>query len=493
VILTGRVTAQTFTTLHNFGSSYYDGLDPETGLMVLSGNTLYGTTDSGGTNGSGMVFGININQMGVAANLYSFTGIAGYNSQEYAINSDGVGPACLTLSGNILYGTTVSGGTNGNGTIFAINTDGTGFTNVHIFSATYANGRSIYTNSDGQFPLGCMILSGNTLYGTTLQGGTNGVGTVFSVKTNGMNFTLMHTFSSGATNLVGYTTNSDGRFPEAGLILSGNTLYGTTGGGGTNASGTIFAVNTDGTGFTILHFFSTFGINSSGFYTNSEGISPFATLLLSGNTLYGTTFFGGTNGNGTVFAVNTNGSGFTTMHTFTALVSGTNTDGVHSYGELILSGNMLYGTAERGGNWGNGTIFAINTNGTSFTTLHSFTALVSGINADGALPQAGLILSGNTLYGTADTGGSFDSGTVFSLSLPLPVPVILSTPQITVGKTNFTFLLSGPAGSNYVLQISTNLLNWSPVSTSTIPVSGTISLSNAISGYKQSFYRAYLK
>lgn len=263
--------------------------------------------------------------------------------------------------------------------------------------------------------------------------------------------------------------------------------------GGTNASGTVFAVNTDGTGFTILHFFSTFGINSSGFYTNSEGISPFATLLLSGNTLYGTTFFGGTNGNGTVFAVNTNGSGFTTMHTFTALVSGTNTDGVHSYGELILSGNMLYGTAERGGNWGNGTIFAINTNGTSFTTLHSFTALVSGINADGALPQAGLILSGNTLYGTADTGGSFDSGTVFSLSLPLPVPVILSTPQITVGKTNFTFLLSGPAGSNYVLQISTNLLNWSPVSTSTIPVSGTISLSNAISGYKQSFYRAYLK
>ena len=75
----------------------------------------------------------------------------------------------------------------------------------------------------------------------------------------------------------------------------------------------------------------------------------------------------------------------------------------------------------------------------------------------------------------------------------ITVPVILSAPQITGGKTNFTFLLSGPAGSNYVLQVSTNLLNWSPVSTSTIPVSGSITLSNAISGYNRRFYRVYLQ
>src|ERR1017187_2055984 len=74
----------------------------------------------------------------------------------------------------------------------------------------------------------------------------------------------------------------------------------------------------------------------------------------------------------------------------------------------------------------------------------------------------------------------------------LTVPLILSSPQI-VGKTNFTFQLSGPAGSNYVLQVSTNLLNWSSVSTSTIPVSGSTNLSNAISGYKQSFYRVLLQ
>jgi uncharacterized repeat protein (TIGR02543 family) len=70
---------------------------------------------------------------------------------------------------------------------------------------------------------------------------------------------------------------------------------------------------------------------------------------------------------------------------------------------------------------------------------------------------------------------------------------ILSAPQITSGNTNFTFLLSGPAGSNYVLQVSTNLLNWWSVSTSTIPASGSINLSNAINGYNRRFYRAYLQ
>jgi hypothetical protein len=81
------------------------------------------------------------------------------------------------------------------------------------------------------------------------------------------------------------------------------------------------------------------------------------------------------------------------------------------------------------------------------------------------------------------------TSSVVNVSVTLP-PVVLSAPQITVGKTNFAFLLSGPAGSNYVLQVSTNLLNWSSVGTSTIPVSGSVSVSNIISGYNRRFYRA---
>ena len=116
--------------------------------------------------------------------------------------------------------------------------------------------------------------------------------------------------------LIG-STNSDGALPYAGLILSGNTLYGTAI-GGTNGNGTVFAINTNGMGFTTLHTFTASDPNT---ITNSDGADPFAGLILSGNTLYGTADVGGTNGTGTVFAVNTNGTGFTTLYNFTATES----------------------------------------------------------------------------------------------------------------------------------------------------------------------------
>jgi len=93
----------------------------------------------------------------------------------------------------------------------------------------------------------------------------------------------------------------------------------------------------------------------------------------------------------------------------------------------------------------------------------------------------------------SNTYGSVTSSVVnVTVTLPIP-PVILLSPQLTIGKTNFTFLLSGPAGSNYVLQVSTNLSNWTPISTSTIPTIGTMSLTNLINNSKQGFYRVHLQ
>jgi hypothetical protein len=86
----------------------------------------------------------------------------------------------------------------------------------------------------------------------------------------------------------------------------------------------------------------------------------------------------------------------------------------------------------------------------------------------------------------------YGSVTSSVVNLTVTLPVILSEPQVT-GKINFMFVLSGPAGSNYVLQTSTNLLSWSSVSTSTIPVSGSMTLSNAISGYNRRFYRVFMQ
>src|SRR5437667_4168229 len=117
----------------------------------------------------------------------------------------------------------------------------------------------------------------------------------------------------------------------AGLVLSGDTLLGTAGYGGTYYRGTIFKINTNGTAFTNLYSFSP---------TNSGGAEPYAGLTLYGSTLYGTASAGGGSGNGTVFGINTDGTDFTVLHTFTA----TNDDGACPFGGLVLSGNTLYGT-----------------------------------------------------------------------------------------------------------------------------------------------------
>ena len=124
--------------------------------------------------------------------------------------------------------TTLHSFTGGNGTVFAVNTDGTGFTNLHSFTAL-SNPFGSGTNSDGANPYAGLILSGITLYGTALNGGGSGAGTVFSLNTDGTGFTNLHSFNSG----------SAGGYPYAGLILSGNTLYGTTSSGW----GTVFSLS----------------------------------------------------------------------------------------------------------------------------------------------------------------------------------------------------------------------------------------------------------
>src|ERR1022692_3794821 len=419
LILAGRVTAQTFTNLYSFtaistpSSTNSDGANPYAGL-ILSGNTLYGTAVLGGSSGQGTVFKVNTDGTSFT-NLHSFS----FNGYPYYTNSDGVNPyGGLILSGNTLYGTANQGGTNGSGTVFAVSTNGTGFTTLHSFTATPS--LSPYTNSDGAYPRAGLILSGTILYGTTFAGGSSGDGTVFKVNTDGTGFTTLYIFRAGSNNPSGYYTNSDGAGLYAGLILSGNALYGTAAGGGSSGKGTVFAVNTDGTGFTNLHSFTATS-SSLSHSTNSDGVEPLAGLILSCTTPYGTANGGGSSGNGTVFAVNTDGTGFTNLHSFTA-TSGSyrNSDGANPSAGLILSDTTLYGTAYLGGSSGPGTVFAVNTDGTGFTNLYSFTA-VSGpypsTNSDGAGLYAGLILSGTTLYGTAAGGGSSGQGTVFSLTL----------------------------------------------------------------------------
>jgi uncharacterized repeat protein (TIGR03803 family) len=466
LILVGPVKAQTFTNLYNFTAEYHnsavgqntnnDGGRPYAGL-ILGGDAFYGTASDGGSSGWGTVFKVN-------------TGGAGFtNLHTFAYDSDGANPyARLILSGNTLYGTTSAGGSSGGGTVFALSIDGTGFTNLHSFA---------YTN-DGAYPQAGLTFSGNALYGTAYAGGSGGNGTVFAVNTDGTGFTNLHTFTTGEYDSFGVYTNNDGANPSAGLITnsSGNTLYGAAKTGGSGGNGTVFAVNTDGTGFTNLY---TFTATSGPLATNSDGAGPLAGLILSGSTLFGTTSRGGSSGSGTVFAVDTGGAGFTNLHDFTG-----GSGGAYPVAGLVISYDTLFGTTAQGGGSSAGMVFGINTNGTGFTNLHDFTPLNNGTNLDGAGPHGGMILSAHTLFGTATQGGSAGIGTVFSFSLP--------PPRLAIIHSGANVVLTWPANAaGFTLQSTTNLGStavWSTNSPAPVIVNGRNAVTNPAAGTRQ-FYR----
>jgi uncharacterized repeat protein (TIGR03803 family) len=210
-------------------------------------------------------------------------------------------------------------------------------------------------------------------------------------------------------------------------------------------------------------------------------------LILAGDTLYGTTYGGGANGNGTAFAINTDGTGFATLHNFGGLVQNTNADGANLFAGLILSGGTLYGAAYGGGASGNGTVFAINTNGTGFTLLHSFGALINDTNSDGANPFGGLTISGNALYGTTYTGGSDGNGTLFSLTF---------TPQLSISIVGSNATVTWPVSvagfeyAGYTLESATDPESpggWAPVAALQSVVNGQTIVTNPITGASQFF------
>ncbi len=325
-------------------------------------------------------------------------------------------------------------------------------------------------STPGGNPVAGLLLSGNALYGTAELGGGSGNGEVFRIYADGTGFTNLHFFSGG----------KGGASPQAGLVLSGDTLFGTTslgGGTGNGGNGIVFAISTNGTGFTNLH---TFNGSNDGAYLQ-------AGLVVSGDTLYGTAEAGGLGpkgGSGTVFSLKTNGASFTVLHSFsaTATNSATNSDGANPSATLILSGGTLYGTTDIGGTYGTGTVFSIDTNGSNFMSLHSLTGVL-----DGSDPQGGLVLGVDAVYGTAEFYGRDGSGIVFKLTVG---STSASPPVITgagMSGTNLTITGSdGESGGTYMILASTDvglpLSQWTPVSTTVLTVNGdfTISVTNVL-------------
>jgi uncharacterized repeat protein (TIGR03803 family) len=253
----------TLDTLYSF-SGYPTSGERPAGSLISIGSYLYGVTVFGGTHDLGCLFkimpdGSNYNL------LHSFSGYTGDGS--YPENS-------LITDGTYIYGMTPLGGSNDLGTIFRMMPDGSNDTILHSFTGS---------TSDGSLPKGSLIYNGSFLYGMTFRGGANDYGTVFRIKTNGSNDTLLYSFTGDT---------SDGSLPLGSLIFSGTFLYGMTWTGGISGGGTIFKIKPNGTNYSMLYSFT--GTTTSGLY-------PKGSFISDGTYLYGMTSIGGTYNHGTIF------------------------------------------------------------------------------------------------------------------------------------------------------------------------------------------------
>ena len=210
----------TLTTLHSFcsESGCADGAEPYAGLVQATDGSLYGTTATFGANGVGTVF--KITPSGTLTTLYSFCPQSGC--------ADGAEPnaALVQATDGNFYGTAFEGGANGVGTVFKITPSGT-LTTLHSFD-----------NMDGAFPqAGLVQAADGNFYGTMrLDGDTSTHGTVFKI-TPGGTLTTLYRFCAQSGGCP------DGSQPYAGLVQDTNgKFYGTTYYGGTNNVGTVFSL-----------------------------------------------------------------------------------------------------------------------------------------------------------------------------------------------------------------------------------------------------------
>ena len=406
--------------LYNFCSrpGCEDGGYPQAGVIMDGAGNFYGTTVVGGDNNSGTVY--QLSPGGTETVLYSFCPLG-----LCLGGANPVGGLVMDRSGNLL-GTQYSAGTlTNNGVVFQLTPVGISLS--WVYSLIHEFCPPLNCNNDGINPQASLIIDGSgNLYGTTVNGGTGGGGTVFKLTPGllGYTETILYNFcsQSGCT---------DGLDPQAGLVFdNAGNLYGTTYGGGAAGAGTVFKL-TPGGAETVLYSFCPSG-------TCTDGFGPLGGLITDGaGNLYGTTAFSNTPdghfGWGVVFKLAPNG---TETVLYTLCSQPACADGaVPAAGLIMDTAGNLYGTTAAGGNTtstpctdpalpvpGCGVVFKLtpDATGTVWTQSVPYTFCSQTNCVDGRFPLAGLIQDGaGNVYGTTAQGGNVDSGAVFTLAAPV--------------------------------------------------------------------------
>ncbi len=363
------------TTAINMIASFNgpNGQYPLAGVTLDAGGNLFGTTNAGGSSGYGTVYEI-VHGTTAITTIASFNGANGANPQA------GV---TLDASGN-LFGTTGGGGASGHGTVYEILHGTTAITTLASFNGT-----------NGDYPsVGVTLDASGNLFGTTVNGGASGYGTVYEIAHGTTSITTLASFNG-----------ANGKSPYAGVTLdaSGN-LFGTTYQGGTGNHGTVYE---------IAH--GTTSVISRASFNYTNGASPEAGVALdaSGN-LFGTTYIGGTGTYGTVFELVQGSSSIATLFSFNQ------TNGANPQAGITLdaSGN-LFGTTYNGGVGGsNGTVFELVATPPrlSFTTPPLSTTVGASLNGATGVQVAVQYSWGNPVASDSSTitltltGGVFSTG-----------------------------------------------------------------------------------
>lgn len=341
-----------------------------------------------------------------------------------------------------------------------IKTDGSLYEELHLFNSATEG----LTGTIGVTPV-----PGNRIFGLMKYNGLNGGGTIYSINTDGTNFTVHHHFEQ-ATGIE----------PESKLFYFDGKLFGTARQGGDNLLGVLYAINADGTNYRVLrHFETSFATGNPsgniqisadgrifGCYpqhhldnsfianrlwkvdTSGANLQPFFNvdqrqhgaynldILLSNDTLFLATQEMGRHEGGVISYVDTFGNGPAPMHHFGAVANGFWPETA----VIKASDGKLYGTASVGGQDGNGVVYSINAAGTGFLNLHTF------VDAEGYEPVGELLEASNgKIYGALRYGGPINTGCIYRMDKNgANFQIIYNFPNVALAQTPVGDLIEGP-------------------------------------------------
>ncbi len=409
----------TYTKLHDFAGAPSDGSYPVGTVVQTSNAKLYGMTTRGGSSDQGIIFEYDITSKAYTKKI-DFDGTTGNSPQG----------SLIAATNGKLYGTTASGGSSGNGTVFEFDPASGTITkranfdystlggapwgdfvqtaDGKLYTMTSVGGsgdggtivlfdpvagtiavKANLTTATGYNPYGSLTLASNgKLYALNAYGGTAEYGTLIEFDPTTSSFTKKYDFTAGS-----------GSYPYGSLALATATgkLYGLTTRGGTNDVGVIFEYNPATNAFT----------KKIDLATSLGNSANYGAMLLSGGKFYGMLPAGGANNTGVIFEYDPATNQYTKKFDF-----GSAGDGQFPPGELTIGpDNKIYGVTENGGANNNGVIYQIDPGTNVFTKKANFSS------ATGTLPIGRMIAAGNKFYGTTFYGGVKNAGTIYEYDI----------------------------------------------------------------------------